>query len=179
MVDQYDELLSRGRDNLLLQERTASALDEIEAWIDLIRSVDRHVDDPGVVLVDERDTLLPSQLGSLAGGRHTLDRQSGLYPLPERQHHITGGGAGAKPHDVTILHILNGCSRCSLFESLKIVHVIVSLLDHSEVARRPSGVTAIFLDRFVGHTSTGTERHTKRHDALCHARLSALVVAKA
>ena len=64
------------------QERAASTLDKIEAWIDLICPVNRHVDDPCVVLVDEWDTLLPSQLGNLAGGRHTLDRQSSFHPFP-------------------------------------------------------------------------------------------------
>ena len=46
---------------------------------------------------------------------------------------------------VTILHILNGCSRRQLFERLKIVHVIVSLPDYSDLVRKPSGVTAYFL----------------------------------
>jgi len=39
------------------QERDASAFDKIEAWIDLIRSVDRDIDNPGVVLVDEWNAL--------------------------------------------------------------------------------------------------------------------------
>ena len=59
------------------QERAASTLDKIEAGIDLICPVDRHVDNPGVVLVNEWDVLQPGQLGSLLGGRHPLDRQSG------------------------------------------------------------------------------------------------------
>ena len=61
MVDQDDELLGRSRDNLFLQERAASALDEIEARIDLIRPVDRDIDHPGLVGVDKSDPLLPSE----------------------------------------------------------------------------------------------------------------------
>ena len=53
MVDHDDELLGRGRDNLFLQERAASTLDEIEAWINLIGPVDCNIDNPGIVLVDE------------------------------------------------------------------------------------------------------------------------------
>ena len=58
MVDQDDELLGRSRDNLFLQERAASAFDEIEARIDLICPVDRDIDHPGIIGIDEDRSLV-------------------------------------------------------------------------------------------------------------------------
>ena len=58
MVDQDDELLGRSCDNLFLQERAASAFDEIKARIDLICPVDRDIDHPGIIGIDEDDPIL-------------------------------------------------------------------------------------------------------------------------
>src|SRR4029077_4780976 len=63
MVDQDDELFGRSRDNLFLQERAAAALDEIESRIDLICPIDRDIDDPSIVGIDEDNSLLPGKCG--------------------------------------------------------------------------------------------------------------------
>ena len=82
MVDQDDELLGRSRDNLFLQECAASALDEIEAWIDLICPVDRDIDHPDIIGIDEGNSLLRGEHGRLLRRGHSAKchARADLFP---------------------------------------------------------------------------------------------------
>jgi len=89
MVDQDDELLGRSRDNLFLQECAASALDEIEAWIDLICPVDRDIDHPDIIGIDEGNSLLlPSMAVSFDVALREVSCPRG--PFPQRDDHMLG-----------------------------------------------------------------------------------------
>ena len=88
MVDQDDELFGRSRDNLFLQERAAAALDEIEVRIDLICPIDRDIDHPGIIGIDEFDSLLPGEHGCFLRRGHSAKSHSCTDLFPQRHDHV-------------------------------------------------------------------------------------------
>ena len=90
MVDQDDELFGRGRHNLFLQQRAASALDEIEVRIDLIRAVDRDIDHPGIVGIDEDDPLLLGERGRFLRRGDSAKSHAGTDLFSQRDDHVLG-----------------------------------------------------------------------------------------
>jgi len=79
-----------------VKQGAAAALDEIELRINLIGAVDRHVDRPGILGLEQRDAVVSRQLGSFQGSGHPSNAQPCSDPLAQHQNHVFRSRAGAQ-----------------------------------------------------------------------------------
>lgn len=121
MVHQDNELFGRGRDYLFFEERAASAFDEIESGIDLIRSVDCDIDDPGIVRIDERDALLRGECGRFLGRGDSAKPHARSDLFPQREDHVFRRRASPKPDDHSIADVFDGFERGRFLEAVEVL----------------------------------------------------------
>jgi hypothetical protein len=95
-----DRLLAADRgDDLLAEERTASALDHVEARVDLVRAIDRQVDRVDVLERREGDPERARLLFRIERRRHAADGESLLAdPLGEPDDREVHRRACPEPH---------------------------------------------------------------------------------
>lgn len=100
-IDDDDEFVRADLDHLFAEEGSASALDEVEVGVDLIRAIDGHVELGVRVEGDEGDAeLLGLLLGADRGGDgNDVFELAGLEELAEALDGEVGGGARSEPHD--------------------------------------------------------------------------------
>ena len=107
-VDDDHLACARLRDELLAEQRAATALDEVELRVDLVGAVDRDVDLPRHVVGEQRDPDAPGLVRGLDRGRHADD--VGQLTAREQRTDATGGvdrgRAGAEPDDHAGLHLV-------------------------------------------------------------------------
>ena len=110
-IGDHDHPVGGGRHDLLLQERAAPALDQVQLGVELVRAVDRDVEPLRLVERDHLDPLLAGERGGSGRGRHAADLQPLLaHPLAEALHQPRSGRARAEPHPHPVLDQVGGAA---------------------------------------------------------------------
>src|SRR5208283_3219456 len=126
------EPTGRIRNDLLLQERAAAALDHVPRRVYLIRAVDREIQrafDDGVIECEDLDAQRPGlELGLEARDDRPYAPQASLRDAGS---HPAGGpygrGAGSKPQPHAVLYeTVNGLGPERLLDGLDVPHVYLS-----------------------------------------------------
>lgn len=91
--------------DLLAQQGTASALDEVERRVDLIGAIDGQIEDGIALQIGQGDAQFPAEPGRALGGRHATNLKAAGDARAKRPEEGFGRRAGAKTQNHAILHM--------------------------------------------------------------------------
>ena len=116
--------------------------------INLVGSVDRHVDRPGILGIKERDAVMAGELCGFMRRGNPDDAQTFFDALSQGEHDMAGCRAGSQPDNVTVVHILDGSQSCLAFERVgvrRLCHDPARLLICAATAAAPKRAVLSFM----------------------------------
>ena len=125
IVGDHDHAIRGAGNDLLAQQRTAAALDDIERGIDFVGAVDGQVEPVDIVERGQRNAASHRIVAGRLRGRHAHDIESAAHPLTEQFDKMLRGRAGAEPELHAVANLLERTCRRLPFQCVH-VHVQTS-----------------------------------------------------